>query len=412
METTLYRKDARGDLRVYKLSIALRHPKTNETVPYVSSYKDIYPSYVPVKITTHGKVGMKQTTNISRIAIPKTKRGAEQVDTFLSERFERYISDLRVTGYQSTKTAAMDTINTRPMLLTKYEPKRIKNYRDYWIQPKIDGERCVVTFNESKGCFQFKSRRDKEFYGLDHLNAELMQMRSKLPPGKLSVPDIMIDGELFIEGFDLQKIHGIISKRVDLSPLDIKRKGMVKYIVFDLVWFQERDEGFIDRWHRLDSFFRGKFKPQAIHLIDIYEPVSSAEELDELHQRIVDEGYEGVVLRRASAPYRFGKRAGSDTMKKKFHKEADYKVVGFAEESKGKYRGAVIWICEVKMPSGGTKTFNVVPDGTKADRIRVYKEVIANPAEYIGRLLQVRYYDKTTDGMPKFANSALYPKSR
>ena len=60
----------------------------------------------------------------------------------------------------------------KPMLAYKVDKKPVDWSEKVYIQPKLDGVRCVITFDEKENirCF---SRTGKEFYNLDHIKNSL-----------------------------------------------------------------------------------------------------------------------------------------------------------------------------------------------------------------------------------------------
>ena len=60
----------------------------------------------------------------------------------------------------------------KPMLAYKVDKKPVDWSEKVYIQPKLDGVRCVITLDEKENirCF---SRTGKEFHNLDHIKDSL-----------------------------------------------------------------------------------------------------------------------------------------------------------------------------------------------------------------------------------------------
>ena len=128
------------------------------------------------------------------------------------------------------------------------------------------------------------------------------------------------------------------------------------------------------------------------HLVLVQtEECDKEETMMKKHAEYVAQGYEGIMLRNKDGLYK-GTRT-NDLQKYKQFMDDEYKVVGF-EEGSGLEKGAVIWVCVTP-----NKTeFRVRPRGTRESR----QELFANGADYIGKMLTVRFQELTDDGIPRF----------
>ena len=78
----------------------------------------------------------------------------------------------------------------KPMLAHKFDIKRVDYSKPVYIQPKLDGVRCLFT---KDGAY---SRTGKQFKNLAHIELELI-------PFFKDNPNIILDGELY----NLSLIH-------------------------------------------------------------------------------------------------------------------------------------------------------------------------------------------------------------
>ena len=74
--------------------------------------------------------------------------------------------------------------NLKPMLAHKYDDKRVDWSKPVYIQPKLDGVRCLFT---SEGAY---SRNGKQFKNLRHIEIALESFFN-------ANPDAVLDGELY-----------------------------------------------------------------------------------------------------------------------------------------------------------------------------------------------------------------------
>ena len=124
--------------------------------------------------------------------------------------------------------------------------------------------------------------------------------------------------------------------------------------------------------------------------------VLKEDQLEDIHDLFVDEGYEGLMLRNIDSPYEFSR--SWNLVKYKVMKDSEFKIVDAEQALKGKQKGAIIWICET--PQGDR--FNVVPNGTIESRKKLWAEWEADPKEFIGKELTVQYQELTPKGIPRF----------
>jgi DNA ligase-1 len=238
-----------------------------------------------------------------------------------------------------------------------------------FVQRKFDGTRCVSIPNV--GLF---SRNKKKYPHLDHITQEI----------NLLPTDIILDGELYSESISFQEIVGIV-KRQTLSKDDVQKQMHIKLFVYDII----NDQPYYKRYQSLIELFQKyKFK----HLVLVHsDTCASKEEMMEKHALYVEQGYEGIMLRNKNGLYK-GTRT-NDLQKYKQFMDDEYKVIGY-EEGNGLEKGAVIWVCEnkYKVP------FRVRPRGTREMR----QEQFVNGANYIGKMLTVRFQELTNDGLPRF----------
>ena len=124
--------------------------------------------------------------------------------------------------------------------------------------------------------------------------------------------------------------------------------------------------------------------------------VMREDQLEEIHDLFVDEGYEGLMLRNLEMPYEFSR--SWNLVKYKVMKDSEFKIVDAEQALKGKQKGAIIWICETAQGD----RFNVVPNGTIESRKKLWAEWEADPTEFIGKELTVQYQELTPKGIPRF----------
>jgi DNA ligase-1 len=114
--------------------------------------------------------------------------------------------------------------------------------------------------------------------------------------------------------------------------------------------------------------------------------------VDFLHEKYVQEGYEGLIIRNSESCYVLNYRS-KDLQKYKQFIDEEYEIVS-GKEATGEDAGTVIFEC--KTP--GDIIFSVRPRGSRELR----KYMLQNLKNYIGKKLTVRYQNLSERNVPRF----------
>jgi hypothetical protein len=254
--------------------------------------------------------------------------------------------------------------------------------------PIAPGEFGTMPFLEDH--FSERDRRCLESYGVtfDEENNQT-----------LGDPRPYFAGELYLHGKPLQWISGQ-ARRGD-------NEGQLQYHIFDVFFPHAKEAGFdmLSR-HRqayIDAFFAASPKDSHPHVIRVANTaVKSLAELNRLAKSFLDEGYEGAIARKDGVGYRYSysNYHSANLVKIKPIHDAEFPVVGFAQGTKGKDVGAVIWECEVPNPvDENDKTFSVVPkDMTYDDRRAIFTALNKKVKNAAGKL--VTRFERDIKGLP------------
>jgi len=163
----------------------------------------------------------------------------------------------------------------RPLLAHIYEPHRV-TYPCY-VQPKLNGVRALY----QNGSFQSRDLLPFPAGLLDHLSQPLMQIFG---------PEIILDGELYVHGWALQRINAAVTP-VRLQPTE--DTVQVEYHVFDVVDF---GKSFGNRYCAFDQDLT-----QVRGVLTRF--VQNEREANDLYAACVSQGYEGMMYRLGDCPY-------------------------------------------------------------------------------------------------------------
>ena len=181
------------------------------------------------------------------------------------------------------------------MLAYPVNNKPIDYTKKVFIQPKLDGVRCLIQYQNPGGIgFHGQviaySRTGKEWKNINHILAMLVPFFNKYP-------NVVLDGELYNHDFkdDFESIISMVRKT---KPTDEDRsisRENVQFHCYDIV---DETKTFEER----NKFIQGEFpNTQYIKCVKTFEIGSlngSAEEYAKLqHQKNLDKGYEGSIVR-------------------------------------------------------------------------------------------------------------------
>lgn len=264
-----------------------------------------------------------------------------------------------------------------PMLAHKFQDKKNGIGYPVWVQPKLDGVRCIARWHPRKPEIQLLTRAGKE-WDIPHVKKEL----------EIIMPtDMVLDGELYIHGKSFQDISKLVKKH---RPETLE----LEFHIYDVpVAGDDFELPFEERFAALLKVEK-KIEETGVQHMKVVptRPANSEAEVYEAQGDCIECGYEGAMVRTRGGFYSFGYRS-SDLLKVKTFQDNEFDIVGF-HPGVGKFSECVIWECVTK---DGT-AFNCVPRGTFEDR----KEWLENGDEYVGQMLKVKYQDLTDDGIPRF----------
>jgi len=257
-------------------------------------------------------------------------------------------------GYESAKKRALTMWKNQrdagilPMLAHKYEDRKRYVQEPFFVQPKLDGVRILVS---NKGGI---SRTGKIVKGTAHWGKHLKDGE-------------YLDGECYVHGMAFEDITSAFKTRPET----------LEFHVFD---YYDVNRPYLE------------FKERARWITVKTVLVDRKEDLATVHNTFVNQGYEGIMVRNPHGVYQPGKRS-NDLLKYKTFETDEFTIVG-VHEGTGRDVGTPVWECETK---GGDR-FSVRPEGTMEQR----KEHFSERASILGKRLTVRYQNMTAAGVPRF----------
>lgn len=211
----------------------------------------------------------------------------------------------------------------KPMLAYKVGKKEIDYDEPVFLQPKLDGIRCVIS---KDGAF---SRTGKRFYNVEHITEELEYFFSMHP-------DVVLDGELYNHDLkdDFEQIVSLVRIKNITDETRLKSTEMIQYHVYDV--YIDDTIVYKDRYEWLEKFLPRIAMAPYIQLITNRSVLSGGVALG-YHKRWLNKGYEGSILR-LNRPYE--QKRSYNLQKFKDFQDTEATIIGF-EEGKGKRSGTL-----------------------------------------------------------------------
>lgn len=311
---------------------------------------------------THGQVGGKLQEKVTVITEGKNKGRANETTHYeqaLAEAKSKWNKQKDKLYLEKGETSK--SFDVRPMLAQSYDKHGHKIKYPCYVQPKLDGLRCLAT---KDGLY---SRQGKPFKAMAHIADALIIVFSRYP-------DLILDGELYSHEIDFQSIISG-TKRDESNELTSK----IEYHVYDCI---ESNKSYKDRLSLLDNVIDVDTK--VIKLVQT-EYISQEDDVPYWHDKFVEDGYEGIMLRNAAGVYTPDKRS-YDLQKVKSFKDDEFKIVAVRPDKNQQ----AVFTC---VTQDGTE-FDVKPQGD--DELR--KSYLTQ--DLVGKMLTVKFFDYTTSANP------------
>ena len=214
-------------------------------------------------------------------------------------------------------------IRKKPMLAYPVSDKPIDYDNKISMQPKLDGVRCVIQYDNSE--VKAYSRTGKEWKNIDHI---LFNLKSWFALN----PNVILDGELYNHDYkdNFEKIISMVRKTKPTEEDRLESAENVQFNCYDIIdetkTFEERNRFITQNVPRNHCVYH-------VNTVPVYDD----EHAKTLHKVNLDNGYEGSILR-TNDTYQC-KRSHSLRKFKDFS-DAEATIIDFVE-GKGKREGTL-----------------------------------------------------------------------
>ena len=343
----LYTKDSVGKIRVWKIEVVATPAGANIN-------------------TERGIMGGAMVSNTKTITAGKNI-GRSNETTPLEQATSEALSiwqNQKDTGYFETIKETETTQVYLPMLAHMFSKRKHDIEYPAYVQPKLDGVRCLVK-KIGANILHYMSRGGKNYDALQ--NHPMTDMLLK----RMEIGDVF-DGEIYKHGWSLQKITSAV-KKFKSETLELE------YWIFDI----PTDGTFEDR-------YMSAKKPKDLIFVETNK-ITSEPEVQKWHDKYVQDGFEGVIVRNKNGLYKFGDRS-ADLQKYKEFIDDEFEITGWEVEKQNinneNYK-CIVYVCKTKDGA----TFKCRPKGT----LKMREELLKVADKLIGRDLTVRYQTLTDD---------------
>ena len=182
----------------------------------------------------------------------------------------------------------------KPMLAYPVSSKPIDYSKPVFIQPKLDGVRCLIQYEKIRGWGGYSevvaySRTGKVWKNINHILKELKPFFQKHP-------NVVLDGELYNHDFrdDFESIISMVRKTKPTDEDRLKSRLNVQFHCYDIV---NKRMKFSTRDNWISKYLIGNWCIKHVETIQTDE-----EQAHFIHTQNLEKGYEGSIVR-LDTPY-------------------------------------------------------------------------------------------------------------
>ena len=259
----------------------------------------------------------------------------------------------------------------KPMLAYKVDKKPVDWSGKVFVQPKLDGVRCIFT---KDGAF---SRTGKQFKNVAHLEEDLEDFFN-------DNPNSVLDGELYNHNLkhDFEKIISLVRKTKPTDEDRFEAGNLVQYHVYDTIWDGVTYE---DRY----NWLRMNLPIYKTMTLIVNTTVDSYDEAKMLHDVHLAQGYEGSMLRTNGF---YEQKRSYNLQKFKDFSDDEATIIGY-EAGKGKRTGT---LGKFYMQDDEGNQFGCPPG--KGYSYKDLAFMLDNIHDYIGQRATFTYFQRTQAG--------------
>ena len=272
------------------------------------------------------------------------------------------------------------------MLAYPVSNKPIDYTKPVFMQPKLDGVRCLIQADKRGDKSQLGhlkvtaySRTGKEWKNIDHILSQLTPFFDKHP-------NVILDGELYNHDFkdDFESIISMVRKT---KPTDEDRLISAKNVQFHCYDIVDEKLPFEQRIDFINDSLM--LLGDSIHIVTTTKGICSEDQAKAIHQMNLNTGYEGSILRTNDT---YACKRSHNLRKFKDFSDAEATIVGYLD-GKGKRTGTLGKFIMIDD--------NGVEFGCPPGKGYTYKQLgtmLENIGDYIGQRATFTFFERTKAG--------------
>lgn len=219
-----------------------------------------------------------------------------------------------------------------------------------------------------------------------------------------------LDGELIVGPANAKDVFRVTTSAV----MSHKGEPDFRYYVFDHVGIGTKP--FVERYYKLCEMSFNHQLPSWVVLVYQYE-IRNNIDLNAIEEHMLEEGYEGLIIRSMTAPYKHGRSSAKEgiLLKVRRFKDSEAVIVGFTEEMENQNEATKDAFGRTERSShkdnkvgkdalgafvvkDGEMEFQVGTGYTRDDREKFW----ANRDDLVGKIIKYRYFEVGVKLLPRF----------
>ena len=274
----------------------------------------------------------------------------------------------------------------KPMLAYPVSDKPINYNKPVFMQPKLDGVRCVIQAKVKRHILtpdlneievKAYSRTGKEWKNIDHI-------LFNLKPWFALNPDVILDGELYNHDLkdDFEKIISLVRKQ---KPTDLDALESADFVQFHCYDIIDETKTFQERYNFIEQCVPRNHCVK--HVPTVY--CASDHDAKAFHKSNLSAGYEGSILRTNDT---YACKRSHNLRKFKDFSDAEATIIGYLD-GKGKRTGTLGKFIMIDD--------NGVEFGCPPGKGYTYKQLgtmLENIGDYIGQRATFTFFERTKAG--------------
>jgi len=264
----------------------------------------------------------------------------------------------------------------KPMLAYKVGKKPVDWSEKVFMQPKLDGVRCVIQLDKTGKVIAY-SRTGKPWLNIRHILKDLK-------PWFAEHPDAILDGELYNHELrnDFEQIISLVRTQKPTAYMRSKSKKLVQFHCYD---YANGNDVYSRRMQNLSV---SDMYSYCVKYVPTWQ-VTSNGHANLKHKSFLEKDYEGSILR-LDTKYQ-NKRSYGLQKFKDFH-DAEATIVGYVP-GKGKRTGT---LGKFMMQDDKGVEFGCPPG--KGYNYKDLANILNNVHDYIGERATFTYFERTKAG--------------